>query len=74
MDKQFYRSLLPLVNDKDQHQTLKDYADRRIKTMHSLLETTKDHNRILEGKTNQKTILKRHKKGWATVSLFWIMS
>ena len=48
MDKQFYRSLLPLVNDKDQHQTLKDYADRRIKTMHSLLETTKDHNRILE--------------------------
>ena len=48
MDKQFYRSLLPLVNDKDQHQTLKDYADRRIKTMNSLLETTKDHNRILE--------------------------
>jgi hypothetical protein len=48
MDKQFYRSLLPLVNDKDQHQTLRDYADRRIKTMHSLLETTKDHNRILE--------------------------
>lgn len=48
MDKQFYRSLLPLVNDKDQHQTLKDYADRRIKQMHGLLETTKDHNRILE--------------------------
>jgi hypothetical protein len=48
MDKQFFRSLLPLVNDKDQYSSLKDYANARIWQMHTLLETTKDHSRILE--------------------------
>lgn len=48
MDKQFYRGLLPLVNDKDQYSSLKDYAKARIWQFHHLLETTKDHHRILE--------------------------
>lgn len=48
MDKQFFRGLLPLVNDKDQYNSLKDYAKARIGQMHHLLETTKDHHRILE--------------------------
>jgi len=48
MDKQFFRGLLPLVNDKDQYNSLKDYAKARIGQMHQLLETTKDHHRILE--------------------------
>ena len=48
MDKQFYRSLLPLVNDKDQFNSLKEYAEARIEFMHGLLETSKEHHRILE--------------------------
>ena len=48
MDKIFYRSLLPLVNDKAQYSTLQEYAKARIEIMHSLLETAKDHHRILE--------------------------
>jgi len=48
MDKQLSRSLLPLVNDKDKYASLKDYANARIWQMHTLLETTKDHHRILE--------------------------
>lgn len=48
MDKQLSRSLVPLVNDKEKYDSLKDYAKARIWQMHVLLETTKDHHRILE--------------------------
>ena len=48
MLKQFYRSLLPLVNDKDQYDRLKAYADTRIEQHRDLLEKQKDPNRILE--------------------------
>lgn len=48
MDKQFFRGLLPLVNDKDQYASLKYYAKARIKQYHGLLETMKDHSRVLE--------------------------
>ena len=48
MLKQFYRSLLPLVNDKDQLDRLKAYADTRIEQHRDLLEKQKDPNRILE--------------------------
>jgi hypothetical protein len=48
MDKQFFRELLPLVNDREQYSSLKDYAKARILHYHGLLETTKDHQRVLE--------------------------
>jgi|TARA_R110000796_G_scaffold96617_1_gene202471 hypothetical protein len=48
MDKQFFRDLLPLVNDTNQYSSLKDYAKARIGYYHSLLETIKDHQRVLE--------------------------
>ena len=48
MDKTFYQSLLPLVNDKLQYETLKHYADQRIEFLRNFLETCKDQNRILE--------------------------
>lgn len=48
MLKQFYRSLLPLVNDKDQLDRIKAYADTRIELHRDLLEKQKDPNRILE--------------------------
>jgi hemoglobin-like flavoprotein len=43
MDKQFFKGILPLVNDRDQYNSLKDYAKARIAHYHSLLETTKEH-------------------------------
>ena len=48
MDKQFYQSLLPLVNDKLQFDTLKQYADHRIEFLRNSLETCKDQHRVLE--------------------------
>ena len=48
MDKQFFKGILPLVNDRDQYNSLKDYAKARITHYHSLLETTKEHQRVLE--------------------------
>jgi|TARA_R110001606_G_scaffold42751_2_gene113893 hypothetical protein len=48
MDKQFFKGILPLVNDRDQYNSLKDYAKARIAHYHSLLETTKEHQRVLE--------------------------
>lgn len=46
--KQFYRSLLLLVNDKDQMDRVKSYAAQRIEHHRNLLEKTKDRDRILE--------------------------
>jgi hypothetical protein len=48
MNKIFYRTLFLLVNNKEQMQRLQDYAAARIAHHQRLLETTKDHHRILE--------------------------
>ncbi|MGY8788992.1 MAG: hypothetical protein ACKVKR_01580 [Pseudomonadales bacterium] len=48
MTKTFYRTLLLLVNNKEQMQRLQEYAAARIANYHRLLETTKDHHHILE--------------------------
>lgn len=48
MDKQFYREMLPLVNDKDQMERLQEYALARITTHRNNLEIEKDKDRILE--------------------------
>jgi hypothetical protein len=48
MDKQFYRSLLMLVNDKDQMERLEEYVAERIRHHRDNLEKQKDMNRILE--------------------------
>jgi hypothetical protein len=48
MDKLFYRSLLMLVNDKDQMERLEEYVAERIRHHRDNLEKQKDMNRILE--------------------------
>jgi hypothetical protein len=48
MNKTFYRTLLLLVNNKEQMQRLQEYAAARIANYNRLLETTKDHHHILE--------------------------
>ena len=48
MDKQFFRSLLLLVNDKDQMERLDQYAQYRIEQHRDNLEKEKDRDRILE--------------------------
>lgn len=47
-EKQQYRELLPLVNDKDAMQLLQTYVDRRIEKYRNLLEVQKEPTRILE--------------------------
>lgn len=42
IDQKFYRSLLPLVNDKDMMDRLQSYCDERIENLRGHLETTKD--------------------------------
>jgi|TARA_R110000796_G_scaffold15597_2_gene49564 hypothetical protein len=46
--KQFYRSLLPLVNEKDQMERLLAYTNGRIETLRNQLEKQKDRDRVLE--------------------------
>tara|TARA_R100000951_G_scaffold27218_1_gene23085 strand:- start:1416 stop:1631 length:216 start_codon:yes stop_codon:yes gene_type:complete len=48
MDKLLYRSLLMLVNDKDQMERLEEYVAERIRHHRDNLEKQKDINRILE--------------------------
>ena len=48
MTKSLYRFLLLLVNNKEQMQRLQDSAVARVAHHQKLLETTKDHHRILE--------------------------
>ena len=48
MDKLHFRSLLPLVNDKDQMDRLSEYALKRINQHRDHLEKEKDRDRILE--------------------------
>ena len=46
--KQFYRSLLLLVNNEEQMERLTSYADTRIETLRNQLEKQKDRDRVLE--------------------------
>jgi len=48
MDKELAKKVLPLVNDTDLYPVLLAYADSRIETMRTYLETTKEHDKILE--------------------------
>ena len=48
LDKQQYRDLLPLVNDKAIMELLEVYAKARIKLRHDQLKTSKDLQRISE--------------------------
>ena len=48
MDKEFYRAMLMLVNDKKQMELLNEYTLKKIATIHRQMETTREHNRILE--------------------------
>ena len=48
MTKKEYRELLFLVNDLQTLELLHKYADIRLSTLRSFLETEKDHLRILE--------------------------
>jgi hypothetical protein len=48
MDQEFYRSLLLLVNTKEQMNILQKYVSARISQYHQQLENTKDHHRLLE--------------------------
>lgn len=47
-EKQQYRELLPLVNDKNAMQLLQTYVDSRIEKYRNLLEVQKEPTRILE--------------------------
>jgi uncharacterized protein YbgA (DUF1722 family) len=42
IDQKFYRSLLPLVNDREQMDRLQSYCDERIETLRNHLENTKE--------------------------------
>jgi len=48
MDKQTYRDLLVLVNDKTVMDRIDQYAAARITLLRDQLETTKDNRRIPE--------------------------
>lgn len=48
MQKELARELLPLVNDHEKFPLLDKYIGDRITTMRTYLETSKDHNKILE--------------------------
>tara|TARA_B100000963_G_scaffold119367_1_gene103974 strand:+ start:2751 stop:2966 length:216 start_codon:yes stop_codon:yes gene_type:complete len=47
MKKEIYRSLLPLVNEKDMMDRLKEYANSRITYFHHILELEKNPDRVL---------------------------
>lgn len=46
MDKQFYRQILLMVNQKDTYKMMQDYADRRIFILRHQLETELDMDRM----------------------------
>jgi len=48
MDKQFYRSILLMVNQKDTFEMLQSYADARIAILREQLEITKDIGAVRE--------------------------
>lgn len=46
MDKQQYRKLLPLVNEKEQMDRLQEYVSHRIETMRDQLEKLQDVDQL----------------------------
>jgi hypothetical protein len=46
MNQQDYRSLLLLVNTKDQYSLLTEYADKRIQILQSQISTETDMDRV----------------------------
>ena len=48
MDRQFYRSILLMVNQKDTFGMLQSYADARIAILREQLEITKDIGAVRE--------------------------
>lgn len=46
MDKLFYRTLLPLVNDSEQYKSLLEYADARMRLLMQQLATEQDMEKI----------------------------
>lgn len=47
MDNEFFISLLPLVNDKLQFQSVQDYANGRIDILLQQLSTERDMNNVV---------------------------
>ena len=47
MDNEFFISLLPLVNDKLQFQSVQDYANGRIDILLRQLSTERDMNNVV---------------------------
>lgn len=48
MDNEFFISLLPLVNDKLQFQSVQDYANGRIDILLQQLSTERDMNNVVK--------------------------
>ena len=48
MEKEFYRAMLSFVNDRNQMALLLEYTLAKIALLHTQLECTKDHERVLE--------------------------
>jgi hypothetical protein len=48
MRKEQYREMLPLVNDHDHFNRLKQYAENRIDNLRNYLENTKEPTKIYE--------------------------
>ena len=48
MDNEFFISLLPLVNDKLQFQSVQDYANGRIDILLRQLSTERDMNNVVK--------------------------
>lgn len=55
MDKEFYRALLPLVNDKQAMEILEGYAVDRIRALHNALEQAQSLEavRSLQGRISE---------------------
>jgi hypothetical protein len=55
MDKDLYRSLLPLVNDKTSMELLMQYAEARIPSLHNALEQAQNIEavRALQGRISE---------------------
>jgi hypothetical protein len=69
MDKEFYRALLPLVNDKQAMEILEGYAVSRIRALHNALEQAQSLEavRSLQGRISElrrfKTLREEVMKG-----------
>lgn len=48
MEKELARALLMMVNDHDKYESLQKYVAYRIEVLRNYLETTRDHEKVLE--------------------------